>query len=299
MCGRYSLSSDLDRLLPRLQGPLPPGLVQHYAPRAQVRPGEPLLLQRWEHGGPQVALALWGLVPGWVKDPLAPGPDGRRRSRPINARSETVAERAFFRGAWRHRRALLPADGFYEWQERRDPASGRSWKQPWLFRRRDRAPFWLGGLWERWIGADGGELETAVILTTAPNELMARVHDRMPVVIPDGLEQAWLEPDDGPSLRALQPLMEAWEPAAWEAVKLQPQPRPSSSPSGAPIADGMPAGVADQRRAGPRRRPARPRALPDRALQLALPGMTDAAVGSPLPPAAEALDGGGGPDATG
>ena len=225
MCGRYSLTSDLDRLLPRLKGPLPPGLLEHYAPRREVRPGEPVLLQRWEHGAPRVGLALWGLLPGWVKDPLAPAPDGRRRSRPINARSETVADKPFFRGAWRHRRALLPADGFTEWQERTDPSTGRSWKQPWLFRRRDRAPFWLGGLWERWVGADGGELETAVILTTAPNELMARVHDRMPVVIPDGLEQAWLEPDDGPSLRALQPLMGPWEPHDWEAVKLE---RPAS-----------------------------------------------------------------------
>jgi len=137
---------------------------------------------------------------------------------------ETVAEKPFFRAAWRHRRALIPADGFYEWR-RLDPASGREWKQPWLFRRRDRAPFWLGGLWDRWVGADGGELETAVILTTAPNDLMARVHDRMPVVIPDGLEQAWLEPDDGPSLRALQPLMGPWEPHDWEAVKLAPPPR--------------------------------------------------------------------------
>ena len=93
MCGRSSLTSDLDRLLPRLQGPLPPGLLEHYAPRSQVRPAEPVLLQRWEHGGPQVALALWGLVPGWVKDPLAPGPDGRRRSRPINARGETVPDK--------------------------------------------------------------------------------------------------------------------------------------------------------------------------------------------------------------
>jgi len=242
MCGRYSLTSALDRLLPRLRGPLPPGLLEHYAPRSQVRPGEPVLLQRWEHGAPQVAHVLWGLVPDWVKDPLAPAPDGRRRNRPINARSETVADKPFFRGAWRHRRALLPADGFYEWQDRTDPASGRSWKQPWLFRRRDRAPFWLGGLWERWVGADGGELETAVILTTAPNDLMARVHDRMPVLIPDGLEQAWLEPDDGPSLRALQPLMSPWESHDWEAVKLERPPletqergrsalRPSPSPA--------------------------------------------------------------------
>jgi putative SOS response-associated peptidase YedK len=220
MCGRFSLTTPLEVLRPRLQGPLPEGLREHYAPRPQVCPGEPLLLQRQEHGRLQVALTLWGLVPEWLKDPLAPGLDGRRRSRPINARSETVAEKPFFRGAWRHRRALLPADGFYEWQKKPDGRGGVL-RQPWLFRRRDRSPFWLGGLWDRWIGADGTELETAVILTTAPNDLLARVHDRMPVLIPDGLEQAWLEPCDGAGLRALEPLMAPWDPAGWQAVRLE------------------------------------------------------------------------------
>ena len=215
MCGRYSLATSLDRLLPRLKGPLPPGLEAHYAPRPQVRPGEPVLLQRQEHGQLEVALALWGLVPDWCPDPGA-------RRRPINARSETVGEKPFFRGAWRHRRALIPADGLYEWQAK--TVGGRAVKQPWLFRRRDRRPFWLGGLWDRWLGADGGELETCVVLTTAPNDLLVRVHDRMPVVIPDGLEQAWLESVDGPALRALEPLMAPWDPAPWEAVKLEAGP---------------------------------------------------------------------------
>jgi putative SOS response-associated peptidase YedK len=210
MCGRYSLTTSIDNLLPRLKGPLPEGLARHYAPRLQVRPGEPVLVQRQEHGRLEVGLALWGLVPAWAKDP-------RGLRRPINARGETVAEKPFFRGPWRHRRALLPADGFYEWQRRADGG-----KQPWLFRRRDGAPFWLGGLWERWIGADGGELDTAVILTTAPNDLLARVHDRMPVVIPEGLEEAWLEPTDGAALRALEPLLAPWDPVGWEAVRLEP-----------------------------------------------------------------------------
>jgi putative SOS response-associated peptidase YedK len=215
MCGRYSLTTALDRLLPRFRGPLPEGLAEHYAPRPQVRPGEPVLLQRQEHGRLEVGLALWGLVPAWSRDP-------RGLRRPINARSETVAEKPFFRGPWRHRRALLPADGFYEWQTRADPATGKTWKQPWLFRLRSGEPFWLGGLWERWVGADGGELDTAVILTTAPNDLLRRVHDRMPVVIPAGLEEAWLQPSDGLALRALEPLLAPWDPASWEAVRLEP-----------------------------------------------------------------------------
>ncbi|WP_216901180.1 SOS response-associated peptidase [Synechococcus sp. CCY 9618] len=220
MCGRYSLTTRIDRLLPRLRGTLPPGLVEHYAPRPQVRPGEPVLLQRQEHGRLEGGLALWGLVPDWCRDPL-------ESRRPINARSETVMEKPFFRGAWRHRRALIPADGFYEWQPR--TVAGRTVKQPWLFRRRDQAPFWLGGLWDRWLGGDGGELDSCVVLTTAPNDLLARVHDRMPVVIPDGLEEAWLEPVDGPALRALEPLMAPWDPADWEAVKLERMPGDSVS----------------------------------------------------------------------
>ena len=95
-----------------------------------------------------------------------------------------------------------------------------------------RGPFWLGGLWERWIGADGGELETCVILTTAPNDLLARVHDRMPVVIPDGVEEAWLAPADGPALRALEPLMAPWQPVGWEAVKLETMPGAPSARDG-------------------------------------------------------------------
>jgi len=235
MCGRYALTTEMEALLPRLQGPLPEGWRQHYAPRPQVRPGEPVLLQRQEHGRLEVGLALWGLLPEWSRDPL-------ERRRPINARSETVMEKASFRGPWRHRRALLPADGFYEWQSRTDQATGKTWKQPWLFRRRDGGVFWLGGLWDRWIGPDGSEVESCVVLTTRPNELLARVHDRMPVVIPDGLEEAWLEPSDGPALRALEPLLDPWDPAAWQAVKLEAMPGetsivPGAHPAAAPVLD--------------------------------------------------------------
>ena len=92
MCGRYSLTSRLDQLLPKLGGSLPDGLLAHYAPRPLIRPGEPVLALRQEHGQVSPALMLWGLLPEWSKDPLN-GP------RPFNARSETVAEKASFRGA--------------------------------------------------------------------------------------------------------------------------------------------------------------------------------------------------------
>ncbi len=197
VCGRYSLTARLDQLLPRLQGGLPLGLEQHYAPRALIAPGEPVLALRQEHGLLQPALMLWGLLPEWSKDPLA-GP------RPFNARAETVAEKASFRGAWRHRRCLLPADAFLEKGHR--------------IQRRDQGLFWLAGIWDRWIGPDGSEVESCCVLTSAPNGLVAPLHNRMPVIIPDGLEQAWLETKDGPGLRALEPLLQGWDPGDWIAT---------------------------------------------------------------------------------
>jgi putative SOS response-associated peptidase YedK len=198
MCGRYALTTPIDRLLPRLGARLPEALLDHYAPRPQIRPGEPVLVLRQEHGRSAAALMLWGLLPEWSRDPLA-------AARPFNARSETVAEKASFRGPWRHRRCLLPADGFWE--------KGR------LLRQRDGAPFWLAGLWDRWIGPDGSEVESCCVLTTAANVLVRSLHDRMPVIVADGLEDAWMAPADGPGLRALQPLMAGWDPGGWEVVE--------------------------------------------------------------------------------
>jgi putative SOS response-associated peptidase YedK len=159
------------------------------------------LALRQEHGQQQLALMLWGLLPEWSKDPLA-GP------RPFNARSETVAQKPSFRGAWRHRRCLLPADAFFEKGHR--------------IHRRDGALFWLAGIWDRWIGPDGSEVESCCVLTTAPNSLVAPLHNRMPVILPDGLEEAWLEPKDGPGLRALEPLLQGWDASAW---RVAPPPR--------------------------------------------------------------------------
>jgi putative SOS response-associated peptidase YedK len=197
MCGRFSLTSSLERLQPRLRGSLPPGLSSHYSGRDQVLPGEPVLLCRQDQGRIETALALWGLLPAWARDPAT-------ARRPILAHSETVAEKASFRGPWRHHRALVPADAFFE--------KGRR------FGRRDGQPIWLGGLWERWLGADGSEFDSCCLLTTAANALVAPVHPRMPVVIEDHQAEAWLLAQDGPALRALQPLLAPWDPAGWQLI---------------------------------------------------------------------------------
>ena len=206
MCGRFALDAPLAAVAAQMGCDLPAGLAEHYAPRTLVLPGEPVLALRQEHGRHQSALMLWGLLPDWVKDPLTPGPDGKRRPRPFNARSETVAEKASFRGAWRHRRCLIPATAFFEKGRRIAPVSAEV--------------FWLAGLWERWIGPDGSELETCCVLTTRPNALVAPLHDRMPVILPAGLEEPWLAPADGPGLRALEPLLEPWDPGGWSAAPL-------------------------------------------------------------------------------
>jgi putative SOS response-associated peptidase YedK len=218
MCGRYSLTTAIEQLLPRLQGALPPQLAAHYAPRPLIRPGEPLLIQRQQQGRLEVAFALWGLLPAWVKDPSdSRRPAHRPVQRPINARSETVAEKASFRGPWRHHRCLIPADAF--------------WEKGQCIARADGAPFWLGGLWERWLGADGSQFDTCCILTTRPNALIAPIHARMPVLIPDGLEAAWLAPVHGAELRALEPLMDPWDPAGWQIKPIHPTPAAARSPA--------------------------------------------------------------------
>ncbi len=197
MCGRYSLDTPLQALAALLQPWLrddDAGWLNHYAPRRLIRPGEPVLALRHEHGLSVTSHMLWGLLPGWVKDPLT-GP------RPINARAETLEEKASFRGPWRHHRCLLPADGFLEQGEQ--------------IQRQDQQLFWLAGLWDRWIGPDGSEVETCCVITTRPNALLESLHDRMPVVIPRGLEEIWLDPGDGAHRRALEPMLEPWPSDGW------------------------------------------------------------------------------------
>ena len=197
MCGRYALSTPLSKLPAALLHSMDQEHRTHYAPRDLIVPGEPLLVYRSDQSGPETSLMLWGLIPGWLKDP-SQGP------RPFNARSETVADKPSFRSSWRHRRCLIPASCFFE--------KGRA------IRRIDRQPFWLAGLWERWLGSDGSEVDTCTVLTTSPNQLIKPLHHRMPVLIPHGLEEAWMAALDGQQLRALEPLLGPWDSSGWEVV---------------------------------------------------------------------------------
>jgi len=164
-------------------------------PRYNIAPSQPIAAVRVASGDPgrrECVLLRWGLVPSWAKDPSI-------GSRMINARAETVAEKPAFRGPWKSRRCLVPSNGFYEWQRR----NGR--KQPWYVRMRNGKPFAIAGLWERREDSGGEPLETCALITTGANDLLAPIHDRMPVILAPADFDRWLSspPTEAPSLRML------------------------------------------------------------------------------------------------
>ena len=177
MCGRYFLHSTADKLT-QLFGEMPMPLLE---PRYNIAPTQPVPIVRQDaKGRREMVLVRWGLIPSWSK-----GPDSRYSM--INARAETVAQKPAYRSAFRYRRCLLPADGFYEWR-----AAGGG-KQPYVLRSRDRAPLALAGLWEHWQDADGNEIESCTVLVREANAQVRPVHERMPVVIGPETFDLWLD----------------------------------------------------------------------------------------------------------
>lgn len=177
MCSRYSLTSPPEAV----RALFDLARLDDFPPRYNIAPSQPVLVVRnAASGGREPVLMRWGLIPSWVKD-LA------KFTTLINARSETVAEKPSFRAAFRHRRALVPADVYYEW------TATPSGKQPHLIRPPSRAPFAFAGIWENWLGADGSEIETSAILTTAANADLSVLHDRMPLIIAPKDFDRWLD----------------------------------------------------------------------------------------------------------
>ena len=165
---------------------------EEFPPRAHVAPGQPIGVVRMENGQRHFALVRWGFIPSWVKE-VKPG-------KPlINARGETVMEKPSFKNAMRRRRCLVPADGYYEWSG----AEGR--KVPFFVQAADKGLFALAGLWEHWMGADGSELETAVLMTIGPNAELATIHDRMPVIIAPEDYETWLTGEVEDAARLIRP----------------------------------------------------------------------------------------------
>ncbi len=151
---------------------------------------------------------LWGLIPSWAKDPSI-------GSRMINARSETLSEKPSYRNAFRRRRCLVLADGFYEWKA--SPA--KKSKIPMYIQLKDGKPFALAGLWEDWQGPEGSRILSCTIITTQPNSFMKDIHDRMPVILPESAYAAWLDPvEANPAL--LQPLLQPYPADAMRAYEV-------------------------------------------------------------------------------
>ena len=205
MCGRFAVT-------------LPPEAVRawfgyveqpNFPPRYNVAPTQPTPIVRAERDADgetrrHFRLVRWGFLPPFVKDP-------KDFPLVINARAETAAEKASFRNALRRRRCLFISDGFYEWL--RPPAPRRKGDplRPFLIRRCDRAPLAMAGLWENWMGPNGEEMETACVLTTDANGVMAAVHDRMPVIIERENIDAWLSLDEDRTQEAVALMRPAHE----------------------------------------------------------------------------------------
>ena len=189
MCGRYTITVSGRLLAELFELDQEPSL----APRYNVAPTQQVPVVRLgADGRREWTEARWGLVPSWAKDLDI-------SSRLINARGETLTEKPSFRTAVRRRRCVLPADGFYEW---RKEGGG---KQPYLIRFSDGRPFAFAGLWELWRRPTGDPLLSCTIITTSPNEVVAPLHDRMPVILPTEHHPEWLSPVEirGERLREL------------------------------------------------------------------------------------------------
>ncbi len=179
MCGRFTLTSSEEQISAIL-----PGIMFHdpIVPRYNVAPTQPIAAIA-NDGSNEVRQLRWGLIPSWAKDASI-------GSRMINARAESVADKPSYRTPLRKRRCLILADGFYEWKKL---PKGKG-KTPMYVRLRSGRPFAFAGLWDRWRSPDGEDVPSATIITTDANELLADVHDRMPVILAPDAYDLWLSP---------------------------------------------------------------------------------------------------------
>lgn len=179
MCGRFVLQTDLSRIIESFDIQ---EITGQYRPSNNIFPGQQIVAIVHDNKNRLVEFKR-GLIPWWSKDPSI-------GNRMINARAETIAEKPSFRQAFKKRRCLIVADGFYEWQK-----IGKV-KKPLYFNLKSGATFGFAGLHETWTSADKQEIHTCTIVTTAANQLIEPIHDRMPVIVPKDLEMKWIDPEN-------------------------------------------------------------------------------------------------------
>ena len=191
MCGRFTLATPGQTIAEAFEL----GAAPELEPRYNIAPTQPVAAIRAAGAGRELVMLHWGLIPSWSKD-AAIG------ARMINARGETAADKPSFRTPFRSRRCLILADGFYEWKR---VGVG---KQPYHIRMRDGRPFAIAGLWDRWAPPGGDPVESCTIVTTSPNDVLAPIHDRMPVILPPAQHALWLDP----AVRERERLQEILQP---------------------------------------------------------------------------------------
>ena len=231
MCGRFVAASSPTLLADRFhvdeQRAVDGDADYNVAPRTDI------LVVRDRGGSDTVTRVLsrlrWGLVPTWAKDPAM-------GDRMINARAETVVTKPAYRRSFVKRRCIIPADGFYEWRRLPpEPGASRGRREPTFIRRRDGEPLAFAGLWSVWkvpehlagtLGEEDGWLRSCAIVTTRANELLAPIHDRMPVVLPEAAWDCWLDPRPAPTAAELDALTDLLVPAPddwFEAYAVSPR----------------------------------------------------------------------------
>jgi putative SOS response-associated peptidase YedK len=216
MCGRFTLTVNPAEMQDAFTDYDFPA---QFAPRFNIAPTQPVLAIP-NDGGNKAGFFVWGLIPSWAKDPSI-------GNRLINARSETLAEKPSFRGSYKYKRCLILADGFYEWKKQ----PGTKTKIPHFIHMKDRQPFAFAGLWDEWNSPDGSQIRSCTIITIEPNELMAPLHNRMPVILPLDAYTQWL--DSVPQTREnLDPLIKPYpaeEMAAYPVSTLVNNPKNESA----------------------------------------------------------------------
>lgn len=177
MCGRFTLVADPEKVMNRFQLQEIPFDLK---PRYNIAPGQPIPVILDDSGRRRIGPLRWGLVPAWASDE-------KIGYKMINARAETLLEKPAFRRLFERKRCIIPADGFYEWKQ-----MDRG-KQPMRITMKNGEPFAFAGLFDTWTRPDGERLHTCTIITTRPNQVVADIHDRMPVILRPEDEDLWLD----------------------------------------------------------------------------------------------------------
>ena len=214
MCGRFVYAAQRDEN----QLAFPQVVFPNEIPlRYNIAPGQDITAIA-NAAEPRTDAFKWGLIPSWAKD-------HKIGNRLINARGETLAEKSSFRTAFKRRRCLIPATGFYEWQRNPD---GRT-KTPMYIALKSGTPFAFAGLWESWHSPEGQHIQSCTIITTEPNDLMAPIHNRMPVILPTDAYSRWLDPAERTDFQDLLVPHSAQEMIAHPVSTLVNTPRNDSS----------------------------------------------------------------------